>query len=305
MRTWRAIAIASVSILLLWACDDAPDEAAVEPTEEEPEDTTDDVATGEVEAAEVSLLDAGTEPRETLRLDPEEGMETTATLGFEEEIVAGAEADAGPPQAGTIELRLEVVSVSGGESRIAFTYEEVAIDGQPADAGNPLAGIEGELVLDERSRLIGTTPSAQGLDQLPVALPEEPVGEGAIWEITTPDIFELPATETRRVELVALDGDEYQLEVTATTEGPDEPTPMPGGAQPGTEIMLEDLERDSTGSQRASRSRPFPLESTLTTHTVLVVRLQDEAAGPEAQDPAAEPERQEFREQLTFEQQGG
>ena len=308
MRTRRAIAAAAVSALLLAACDaddePDPDELAEPEQPDDLDDLDDDAAEPEAverEPAEVELIEPGAEPRQQLRLDIEEGTRATGTLRFEEEVIsAGAEDEPGPPQSGAIDLQLEVTEVADGQTTIGFVYESVSIDGQAPQQGGQLEGVEGEMVLDERSRLVRTSQAAQGLDQLPIALPEEDVGVGAIWEIRTEDIFQLPATEVMTVELTAVDGDEYELELSATTRGPAEPTPMPGGGtQPGTELMLEELERDSAGQQRASMSSPFPLTSQLTTRTLLVVSLEDDEAGPGA-DLGGE-QRQEFREQITFE----
>ena len=314
MPIHRASGALLAAALLLAACDDGPGDATDEAAEsaEEVDEPGDDEAgqdpaeaVREVDPAQVTLLEAGAEPRAPLRLDLAEGSEVTATLGFEEEVLEeGTSGEPGPPQSGSIELRLTVTDVEDGHATIAFAYEEVSVDGQPLEGPNPMTGVEGEIVLDDRSRLVGTTDSASGLDQLPIALPEEEVGVGAVWEVRTEEVFRLPATEILTVELLAVDGDEYELALDATTEGPGEPTPLPGaGEQPGGRLMLDELERDSTGEQRASRSLPFPVRSSLTTRTLLVVSLDDDTVGPQpgpAPD-ADEHQRQELREQVVFE----
>jgi hypothetical protein len=163
------------------AADDEP--AGPQEPEDELDDLDGDVGTAAaIDPPEVELLEAGDEPRRALRLDLEEGTEVSATLQFEEEVLTEDDGTPQPPQAGQVELRLTVTAVDAGETTIAFSYDAVAMDGQDG-AANPLEGVEGEMVLDDRSRLIATTQSAQGLDQLPIALPEEEVGEGAVWEV--------------------------------------------------------------------------------------------------------------------------
>jgi hypothetical protein len=309
VRTRRGIAAFVAPVLLLAACadDEEPEEADAEEAAgpqqgEEVDDLEEDRTTAAaIDPPEVALLDAGDEPRRALRLDLEEGTEVSATLQFEEEVLTEDDGTPQPPQAGQVELRLTVTEVDEGETTIAFSYDAVAMDGQDG-AGNPLEGVEGEMVLDERSRLIATTQSAQGLDQLPIALPEEEVGEGAVWEVRVEGIFDLPASQIMTVELTALEDDEYELALDAATEGPGEPTPMPGASmEPGAELMLEDLQRTSTGQQRASLTTPFPLTSALTTETVLVISLADEAAEEGEQMPdLAEEQTQHFREQIEF-----
>lgn len=318
MRTRRAVAAIVVPALLLAACadDGRPEEPGAdevdtaepgEPEDDpgEPEDPGDARAAG-TDPPEVELLDPGEEPRRALRLDLEEGTEVTATLRFEEEVLTEGDQGPQPPQAGEVELHLTVTDVTDGEATIAFAYDAVAVDGQQ-EAGNPLAGLEGELVLDERSRLIATTRRAQGLDQLPIALPEEEVGRGAVWEVRVEGVFDLPATQITTVELTALDDEEYELALEARTEGPADPATMPGaGARPGAELTLEELRRDSTGEQRASLTTPFPLSSSLTTETRLVVSLADPAA-EESGEPIpdqAEEQVDHFREQVVFERDG-
>jgi hypothetical protein len=311
VRTRRAIAAFVAPALLLAACADDEEPAEADPEEaagpQQPDELDDlDVeedrtAAAAIDPPEVELVDDGDEPRRALRLDLEEGTEVSATLQFEEEVLTEDDETPQPPQAGQVELRLTVTEVDDSETTIAFSYDAVAMDGQDR-AGNPLEGVEGEMVLDERSRLIATTQSAQGLDQLPIALPEEEVGEGAVWEVRVEGIFDLPASQIMTVELTALEDDEYELALDATTEGPGEPTPMPGaGMEPGAELMLEDLQRTSTGQQRASLTTPFPLTSSLTTETVLVISLADEAAEEGEQVPdLAEEQTQHFREQIEF-----
>ena len=302
------MAVALAPLLLLAACsDDDPEEPAndelagpQDPDELDELDEEDEPAAA-IDPPEVELLDAGDEPRQQLRLDLEEGTEVGATLRFEEEVLTEDDGTPQPPQAGQVELRLTVTGVDDGEATISFSYDAVAMDGQDG-ATDPLEGVEGELVLDERSRLIATTQSAQGLDQLPIALPEEQVGEGAVWEVRIEGIFDLPATEIMTVELTALDDDEYELTLDATTAGPGEPTAMPGASmEPGAELLLEDLQRMSTGQQRASLTTPFPLTSSVTTETVLVISLADEAAEQDEQLPdLSEEQTQHFREQIEF-----
>lgn len=307
MRIPRVVAAVAVPALLLAACDGDEEPGSDEPAGpdqpgdlDDPDDAEAPTETVEREPAEVELVDRGTEPRERLRLELEEGTAATGTLGFEEEVLSGgADDEPGPPQSGVIDLALEVTEVTDDRATIAFVYEDVAIDGQGAGRGDPLEGAEGEMVLDDRSRLVSTTQGAQGLDQLPIALPDEEVGVGAVWEVRTEDVFELPATEIMTVELTALDGDEYEIELTASTEGPSEPTPIPGGGmQPDAELLLEELDRDSSGRQRASQSSPLPISSQLTTRTLLVVSLEQEADDPAA-DLGGE-QRQEFREEIVF-----
>ena len=311
MRPRRAIAAIVAPVLLLAACadDEDPEEAGNdEPAGPQEPDELDDLDLDEdgepaaaIDPPEVELLDAGDEPRRALRLDLEEGTEVSATLRFEEEVLTEDDGTPQPPQAGEVELRLTVTEVDDGEATISFSYDAVVMDGQDG-ATNPLEGVEGEMVLDDRSRLMATTQSAQGLDQLPIALPEEEVGEGAVWEVRVEGIFDLPAMQTMTVELTSLDNDEYELALDATTEGPGEPTPMPGASmEPGAELMLEDLQRTSSGQQRASLTTPFPLTSSLTTETVLVISLADEAAEEgEAVPDLAEEQTQHFREQIEF-----
>jgi hypothetical protein len=294
----RLLAAMALSALVLAACgEDEPDD--VEGTQDLDEETAEPEGPGEVEPPGVELLDDGEEPRQELRLALEEGTEIPATLTFQEEVLSGeVEGEELPPQAGVIELLLTVTEADEGQATISFAYEDLTIEGQAEQEQNPLEGVEGELVLDDRSRLIGTTPSAQGLNQLPVALPEEEVGVGAVWEIRTEQLFDLPVTEVMTVELLSLEDGEIEVEITTTTEGPEEPTPMPGGME-GAEVTLEELERDGSGQQRISLSEPFPIEATMATETMLLVSSGGQA--DEEQGPGTGEQRQEFREEITFE----
>jgi hypothetical protein len=304
VRVGRLLPALAVPVLMLAACGDADDDSP-EPADEQPEDVPEDLdddemaeledemAAGEDELTdvpppEVALLDAGDDPQAPMRLSLDEGDEMDTTLSITSEQAAEGMEDQ-PPISQTIDLTLTVSELADGQATVDFEFTDASAEGMPEgqpDQSEQLIGLEGQMVLDDRSRVVAATQTAQGLDEVLIPFPEEEVGPGARWEVVTESTPEFPVTETLTVELVEFDGQQYQLDVTVASEELEEPVEQEG--MPGQEMTIRDLTIAGEGEVQGALTDIFPTTASLVNETTAVIDLGEEMGGEQTQETRSE-----------------
>jgi hypothetical protein len=141
-------------------------------------------------------------------------------------------------------------------------------------------------VLDERARVTAATQTAQGLDEVLIPFPEEEVGPGATWEIVTESTAEFPVDETLSVELVAFDGETYELALEVSSEELGEPVDQED--LQGQQMTIEDLIVAGEGEVRGSLTDLFPTAASLVSEQSVVLDLGEEAGGEQSQQTLSE-----------------
>lgn len=244
-----------------------------------------DESAEEASGATVELLDPGSEPRQELRFAVEEGttQELLMTQVQEQGIDAGGQSQT---LAVATEQRMDVVvdSVRDDEIATSITFSGGRVlDDPPVDAATRaglepvlalLDGLTGTTVTDLRGRVLRAdveTPTdvppelgpvvdtmletvrSQG-SQLAVPFPEEPVGVGARWRVTTG--FEVSGMRSDVVFEVTLtelgDG-------TAAAEVTPRLTLVPGTVEvQGASFEVVEGQMTGTGTSRWDLSRPLP-----------------------------------------------
>lgn len=218
MRFWRALLAVLTASTLLVACggDDGDEEAS---DQQETSETTAEEEAAEpepVEAPEVEVLDAGQEPRSPLRFRPEEGAEQALTLRQEQRqefrVAGSAQAVDAPATELDITNRVEsadddriVVATEYQDSRVLPGPEaDPAIVSQVEEVVAAFEGTSARTVLNPRGVVIEFEPPEPDLEgtagdiadtlisslgeqssSLAVPFPEEPVGRGARWRVTS------------------------------------------------------------------------------------------------------------------------
>lgn len=236
-------------------------------------------------STDLELLDAGAEPRQTLRYTWTEG--TTVTTRIEQHITATTAA--GRRQLmeldipGTMSLTSRVDDVDDeGVARIEWRIDTVdvgamsgSIDGQPVPASDmqgvaaemglmleSLAGIGGSLLVDSQGTLLETSDSGGALappellaelERLVTVepLPSEPVGIGATWQTTTSS--ETAGIQTRlrtRSEVIELAPDRLVLDQVHSA------APARGRVADSPALRLMDLVVDGAGTTALALDRP-------------------------------------------------
>jgi molybdopterin converting factor small subunit len=296
VRRGRLLPALMVSVLLLAACGDddetteEPDEQPeeIEDAEELEEEAAPEPELGDVEPPEVELLDAGEEPLEPLRLRLEEGTAATSELtivtGVTAQEVDGQQQPGQPPLSFVLTVTGEVTEIDGDEATVVIEYDEVAladaddvpeeIRGQIQQQFDALAEVSGTFTFDERSRVVDSSldvpdsmdpqlgQTLQELEQELAALaypfPEEDVGEGAVWQLTSEqNLGGIPSTQVTTVELVARDGDDYELAIELDAQSPEGEVELPG-MPAGATASIEELNVSSTGAVVGVLTDPFP-----------------------------------------------
>lgn len=265
----------------------------------------------------VTLLDPGAEPRRMLRYRLTPGAEETMVMRTNMTIETKTNDIPAPvveyPTV-AMSLRLRVLDANApDQARYEFSLESVAVDDAPGREPElvatlrqhfqDLAGMTGSASIDARGfnwnarmehpRGRDTTPAirqmidsaAQGMERMSAPLPEEPVGQGARWELRQ-TIEQNGVTLQQRTlfELRELDGQRGVLATQITQRADRQPmsiTGMPAGA-------AELLSLDSTGSGRLhfDLDRLAP-RSTLTIRSDYSVRVTSGDA-PETIDTRVE-----------------
>ena len=196
---------------------------------------------GELRPPEVVLITRGIQPREALRLAPEDGATRRYAMTSRDQIRATAvtETLSATELESVLEVRGRIRQVAPDGSfdwRWKVTDVEVVTSSSTGQLANPeqrrlvegLAGLRGSSRLDARGFVLWSTLDgggggsnrelrqgvARALGEPTVHLPDEPVGERAIWEVHRREVrqgIEMEVTE--RYELMERRGDRLRLTV--------------------------------------------------------------------------------------------
>lgn len=295
LRRSSSLAVAVVAVLALSACSDADEpgaDPAPGPTAGSSAGETVDASpsgpsgpsgpsdpSGQVQPAEVDLLDAGEALRRAVEFDVEEGHTETTTL----ELTTTTEVDFMSSPAFTVPMTIPftttVADVTDDEITVDVTYGAATVTGgglqkalleQARTALGHLEGLTTRVVLDPsgavRSRevevgedapdLVGRILEdvvAQGF-ALTVPFPAEEIGVGARWRVASAiSIGGTGATVESTYELTELTDDGYTVAVRSTQ------TAVPGDTVAGKVV---DGSSTATGSVRGRVDLLSPVEAT-------------------------------------------
>lgn len=239
----------------------------------------------------VTLVDAGAEPREPLRLQLTAGQEQTVVMTIRMGVgmeVAGSRMPktAVPPMEMTMALRVLEITAEG-DIRSEFNLEKFAV--LPDPAVDPGVVEQLKAVLGAMSKLSGTstiTPRGivksaqfnipddldpqvrqtmesmrQQINQLSVPFPEEALGVGAEWTVTS----HLEQQGMKLQQVVTWRLTERKGSVVKVTNGIQQIAPpqsiVAPGLPPGATVTLNRLASAGTGTTEADLTRPAPLRS--------------------------------------------
>lgn len=275
-----ALALALAIALITASCGlfDGGSDPATSTTSPTPPSTSTTTTTVPVEEPTVTVLDAGTEPRQPLRVVLEPGAQASITvttdLAVDQQAAGRTQRIDAPPV--RQELSYEVGEVSEEGAEVTITLTAVAV--QPAGAGldaeevealdrslAPLVGLRATGTLtptgtyvDLRFRrpagldraLIAQLDATQSqLAALAAPLPTEAMGLGGRWTATTTaDLAGTTARTATTYEITAIDDDRvsYRATIGSTAEPqPLVPTGLPAGSV--AELLSSELTGSATG----------------------------------------------------------
>lgn len=253
-------------------------------------------------ASQVKLLDAGAEPRRTLRLHPSPGDKQTIIAT----IKTGMTMDMGQQAAPSIklpgmQLTMDVTVnniAANGDINFGLLFSDISVvndaDVMPQVAElmknslNGLRGLSGTGTLSDHGINKGTevpTPAktdpqaAQTFDQmketlsnLAIPLPDEPVGSGAKWEYRTKMKSQgMSISQTTTYELVSAEDEHLALRAGITQNAANQQIENP--AMPGLKVNVTKMNGSGTGNSTLDLSRLMPLSCNMTQKTDLVMAL--------------------------------
>lgn len=290
---------------------DASGDAATDAADADNADAEDTTATTTMtddalaEAAEVTVLDPGSEPRIELRLQIEPGQSETMVITQVQEIKQVIGGQAGP-DLGAIGMVIEqdmMSSTAGGDLltitsliKSATVEEETnpLVATQLQTALDGLVGATSQSTVDTRGRVLAT--ELGGLDTLDPTtsatmeellsssqfahpLPGEPVGVGATWQI----VQMLPAggLEVEQIttyEILAIDGSVVELALS-TEQLVDEGQKLEAGGSSATVLQWEGI---------SSGSITYDLTSMVPASTAQLIANQELEFGPGAEKTVLE-----------------
>lgn len=281
-------------------------EAAPAPLEPAQPDSA--VATVAGEGSVVSLIDAGAEPREPLRLrltaGQEQAMVMTMRMGMAMQVGPNAmPKTALPPMQMTMALRVREITAEG-DIRTEFSLDK--IDVLPEGGTDPAVVEQLRGVLTTMNKMSGTstvTPRGivksaefnipadinpqvkqtmesmkQQINQLSVPFPEEALGVGAKWTVTAN--LEQQGMKLQQVatwELKAREGDVIKLANSVVQTAAPQSIAAPG-MPPGASVSLERLSSTGAGTTELDLTRVSPLQGHMSLTSSLAMNTEANGA---------------------------
>ena len=263
-------------------------EASPKPAAEDAGQAAPKAAATATDSVKIKLLEAGGEPRRALRLHPKAGdkqtMDMTMLMGIDMQFgQMPAQNMKLPPINMSMETTVKDVSADGEisydmvitEAGIAESSEvtpQVADAMRSAFAG--IKGLSGTGKLSNRGVDEGMTikagPNAnpqmrQVMDQMKDSfsrmsspLPEEPVGPGARWEVTTPIKSQgITLLQTATYTLTSLEDEHLSLDTTFSQSAANQKVESPSA--PGVKVELVKMEGKGSGNRTSDLTRILPL----------------------------------------------
>ncbi len=285
--------ISSLAALLLLASvlagcgDDSGSDASDDTSSVEETPTSSEPTEGDDDGPQLVLENAGAEPRVDLKVMPAEGASQHATMTTTmsmQATVDGERQPSAPAYPISMGMLIEVTDVADDGSVTArFEYDEIKVLGKGAYARQleqsmaPLAGVEGTITTSPTGEPLeseldipsGMDPAMSStlegfedqLANLSPPLPDEPVGVGAEWTVTTS--LEMNGLETENIytyKVVELRGDTLVLDMSYEQSAEPQEVDAPG-LPAGATLNLDSMEVSGQGQVTVELGLLLPLES--------------------------------------------
>ena len=288
----RLLALAVCTLLFMVGCDksgsvDSKGGISAKTDSNEPQTT-------------VTLLESGAEPRRVLRYKFQANrtermvMQTDMAMAVE---IEGLKRPETPLPSTRMTMAIDSKEVSPeGALHYEFTLEQTEVVPNPGDYSptiksiknqmDTMLGVSGSVTVTSRGFSTdvkiniprGVSPQVrqliddmkQSMSQISVPLPDEPIGKGARWQVTTP--IETPAmklTQIATYTLSEIQGDTVKLDVQLKQSAPPQES-RPPGAPPGVTVIMESLSTSGSGTIELQMTNVVPT-STLNLTTTNVV----------------------------------
>ncbi len=292
-RPGRSFRVLSLACGLLCGLAVAQDPPAAPPVEPAPPP-----AQAEAKKLTVTLLDAGAEPRRTLRYVAHVGQK--GTLNVSMRMAMAMSMDGEEMQQQTLpQFRFTIVGevkeiATNGDIHSRMEYTDVKVIDEPGvdpmmlgmmeEMCAGVTGMTAACIATSRGETVSVkyennqdldpriaeqlTDLPRMLAQFGAILPEESVGQGARWRLPGPiDSGGMVINTSTDFTLAALSDTEMSLESTATQTADPQDVPIPD--MPGQSLRLKSLKSDGGGKMRVRFDRPLGVEGEVKTETTV------------------------------------
>jgi len=259
-------------------------------------------AAGSSAAAQVKLLEAGTDPKLPIRLHPKAGDKQVLTIDMKvtvETEAAGTQMPAMKLPAAKITLEVTASSVSpDGDIGYELVVSDVAVEEASGDQAlvgaamksslMSLKGLSGSGTISSRgvskAAQIKVSSSAdpktqQAADQLKDSLshlvtvfPQEPIGQGASWEVKMPVKTEgMTISQTTTYKLASAESDHLKIDTTVAQTAANQKIESP--AMPGMKMDMTKMTGTGKGNAALDLSKLLATEGTMEMHIEMNMAL--------------------------------
>ena len=259
-------------------------------------------AAGSSAAAQVKLLEAGTDPKLPIRLHPKVGDKQVLTIDMKvtvETEAAGTQMPAMKLPAAKITLEVTASSVSpDGDIGYELVVSDVAVEEASGDQAlvgaamksslMSLKGLSGSGTISSRgvskAAQIKVSSSAdpktqQAADQLKDSLshlvtvfPQEPIGQGASWEVKMPVKTEgMTISQTTTYKLASAESDHLKIDTTVAQTAANQKIESP--AMPGMKMDVTKMTGTGKGNAALDLSKLLATEGTMEMHIEMNMAL--------------------------------
>ena len=259
-------------------------------------------AAGSSAAAQVKLLEAGTDPKLPIRLHPKAGDKQVLTIDMKvtvETEAAGTQMPAMKLPAAKITLEVTASSVSpDGDIGYELVVSDVAVEEASGDQAlvgaamksslMSLKGLSGSGTISSRgvskAAQIKVSSSAdpktqQAADQLKDSLshlvtvfPQEPIGQGASWEVKMPVKTEgMTISQTTTYKLASAESDHLKIDTTVAQTAANQKIESP--AMPGMKMDVTKMTGTGKGNAALDLSKLLATEGTMEMHIEMNMAL--------------------------------
>jgi hypothetical protein len=243
---------------------------------------------------QVELLEAGNEPRQELRFQPQANAKQTATMTMNMDM----QMSVGGQSAPKVDLPATVITIdtlvtqvdSNGDIHYKFSYSHVDVANSatlPPQAleamrsqMKKMVGMNGSAIVDNRgntksAHLVipkGLDPSMKqvteklsaSLDQISSPVPKEPVGIGAKWRVTSsPRLSGTTLRQTATYQLMNLKDGIASLNVWVEQRADAQALSNRPGMPAGAKMTLKSLDSQGEGQVRAALNQLLPIRSNI------------------------------------------
>lgn len=275
-------------------------------------ETENPTTTSTAAPTQIQLLTAGTQPRQPLRLNPQANIKQLITMTMNMDMAMTFAGQAAPKiktPATVMKMEVLVTQVdANGDIHSKFTYTEGDVVADPAVAPEiresvrsgikKMEGLSGTLITDNRGQIKSSKiilpenvdplsknfleQISNSLNQMSSPMPEEAVGIGAKWRVSSQlKIGAINMNQSAVYELVSLKDNIASLNITVEQQANAQEVTLPGIPAGSASVSLKSLTSQGQGQMTLPLSSIMPTSSTISMGSQSEMSIKEPNSGKE------------------------